>query len=154
VLKYHGWILNLQAWATTAIGHDVGNFAIKTVAKVALCPAIQQQCTGSNKQYHNELDCIARLQLKPFGSFDEAWVTTSPAGQFIRFLHMSDQKSIAPMLDLMAEAKRVGTSVSISITARITLIMVFYLGPRKVMSLLAEDRFCLVEHTSNAGKGI
>jgi hypothetical protein len=73
VLKYHAWIPKLQAWATTAIGHDVGNFAIKTVAKVALCPAIQQQCTGSNKQYHNELDCIARLQLKPFSSFDEAW---------------------------------------------------------------------------------
>jgi hypothetical protein len=34
---------------------------------------IQKQCTGPNKQYANELDCVARLQLKPFGSFDEAW---------------------------------------------------------------------------------
>jgi hypothetical protein len=67
--------------------------------------------------------------------------TTSPAERSIRSLHMFDQKSIAPMSDLMVEAKRAATSVSILITARITLMMVFCLVLRKVISLLAEDRF-------------
>jgi hypothetical protein len=73
VLKYHAWIPNLQAWIGAVIGYDPGTIAVQTVAKVSLCPPIQQQCTGSNKQYRDELDRIARLQLKPFGNFDEAW---------------------------------------------------------------------------------
>lgn len=73
VLKYHAWIPNLQAWIKTSVGHDIGNLGIQTVAKVALCPLIHKTCKGHNKQYHNDLDCIARLQLKTFGSFDEAW---------------------------------------------------------------------------------
>jgi hypothetical protein len=65
---------------------------------------------------------------------------------------MFDQKSIALMLDLMVEANRAATSVSILITARITLMMVFCLVLRKVMFLLAEDRFWLGARTSSARK--
>ena len=73
VLKYHAWIPNLQAWTAAATGQDLGNFAIQTLAKTILCPTIQKQCSGSNQQYSNVLDCVAQLELKPFGSFDEAW---------------------------------------------------------------------------------
>jgi hypothetical protein len=47
------------------------------------------------------------------------------------------------MLDHMVEARRITTSVSTLITARITLTMVLCLVLRKVMSLLVEDLFCL-----------
>jgi hypothetical protein len=47
------------------------------------------------------------------------------------------------MLDRMVGAHRTTTSVSILITARITLTMVLCLVLRKVMSLLVEDLFCL-----------
>jgi hypothetical protein len=43
-----------------------------TLAK-ALCPVIQQRCTGSNQQYVSVDDCIAQLSLKPFGNYDEVW---------------------------------------------------------------------------------
>ena len=73
VLKYHAWIPNLQAWTAAATGVNLGNFAIQKATTAAICPLIQKQCTGKDKQYSNVLECATRLELKPFGSFDEAW---------------------------------------------------------------------------------
>lgn len=55
------------------MGYDLNNFVVQTIARVSLCPAIQDNCKGKNQQYFNEVDCVARLKLKPFGNFDEAW---------------------------------------------------------------------------------
>ncbi|KXS94387.1 hypothetical protein AC578_6589 [Pseudocercospora eumusae] len=73
VLKYHAWIPNLEKWTHVAIGQDFTNLLTQKVTSAVLCPTIQKMCSGNNKQYANTLDCIAKLERKPFGSFDEAW---------------------------------------------------------------------------------
>lgn len=71
VLKYHAWIPNLQAWVQAVMGIDPRIFSIPAVATI--CPQIRKQCKGPNRQYPNDITCNLDLQLKPFGSFDEAW---------------------------------------------------------------------------------
>lgn len=73
VLKYHAWVPNLQRWTRVAIGQDFDNVFTQKLTSAVLCPTIQKQCAGKNKQYKNTLDCIAKLEGKPFGNFDEAW---------------------------------------------------------------------------------
>ena len=73
MLRYHAWIPNLQAWTAAAVGINFNNLALQKVAKVALCPGIQKLCTGKDQQYSSTLSCVADLQFKPFGNFDEAW---------------------------------------------------------------------------------
>ena len=72
VSRYHAWIPNLQAWTTAATGVDFRNLVVQKGAAAAICPGIQQNCKGDNKQYSDAVSCIAQLELKPFGTFDEA----------------------------------------------------------------------------------
>lgn len=73
VLKYAAWIPNLQAWTSAATGVDFSNIIVGKAAPIALCPVIQDRCTGANQQYDNVVACVFELETKPFGSFDEAW---------------------------------------------------------------------------------
>lgn len=66
----------MQAWVQAATGFDFGGLALQKLVSVFLCPQIQQRCTGPNQQYGNVLLCILDLDLKNFGSFDEAWGDT------------------------------------------------------------------------------
>ncbi|KAL0571008.1 hypothetical protein V5O48_010955 [Marasmius crinis-equi] len=72
--KYDAWIPNIQPWISASTGVDYGNPLVQAaVPATALCPTIQQNCQGSNQQFANQLDCIAQLTFKPFGTFDEVW---------------------------------------------------------------------------------
>ncbi|KAK4541393.1 hypothetical protein LTR36_007994 [Oleoguttula mirabilis] len=76
VLRYQAWIPNLQTWLKIAQGIDYDGIQgrvneCKTTE--ALCPQIQERCTGSNQQYNSTASCIAELESKPFGNYDEAW---------------------------------------------------------------------------------
>lgn len=73
VLRYEAWIPNLQAWNMAALGLDFGDSTTDKAAASKLCPVIQQRCQGANQQYANAKDCVAVLEGKPFGNFDEAW---------------------------------------------------------------------------------
>ncbi|KAK7447027.1 hypothetical protein VKT23_014240 [Stygiomarasmius scandens] len=74
VLEYDAWIPNLQAWSSVALGIDYSNITIQQGAlATALCPTLQDRCTGSNQQFNSTADCITELGQKPFGTFDEAW---------------------------------------------------------------------------------
>jgi hypothetical protein len=66
--------LTLAFLLVQATGVDFKNLAIQKVVAASLCPTIQQHCTGSNQQYLSVATCVAELQLKPFGSFDEVSV--------------------------------------------------------------------------------
>lgn len=72
VSKYHAWIPNLEAWTMAATGIDYSNLVIQKAAPLALCPVIQDRCKGENEQYSDTAACVAELDLKPFGTFDEA----------------------------------------------------------------------------------
>lgn len=43
------------------------------VVAAEVCPLIQQRCAGVNQQYDSVGDCMAKLESKSFGSFDEIW---------------------------------------------------------------------------------
>ena len=73
VTLYDAWIPNLQKWAAIEIGVDPSSLTVQALASTELCPTIQQRCTGSNQQYSSTAACIAQLELKPFGDFDEVW---------------------------------------------------------------------------------
>ncbi|THV03491.1 hypothetical protein K435DRAFT_791698 [Dendrothele bispora CBS 962.96] len=63
-----------QAWSSIATGVDYTNVTIQQGAiATALCPGIQDRCTGANQQFNTTETCIAELSQKPFGTFDEAW---------------------------------------------------------------------------------
>lgn len=76
VERYHAWIPNLEAWIQAGTGFDFGALLIQKFVAGGLCPMIQQRCTGANQVYSSVLDCALELELKPFGSFDEAWGDT------------------------------------------------------------------------------
>jgi len=71
VMQYDAWIPNLAAWTKAANGVNFDNAFIQTATAAALCPTIQQRCTGRNSQFSNLLSCVYYLESKPFGSFDE-----------------------------------------------------------------------------------
>ncbi|KAK7447028.1 hypothetical protein VKT23_014241 [Stygiomarasmius scandens] len=74
VTEYDAWIPNLQAWTSAATGIDYTNVLIQQGAvAAALCPTIQDRCTGSNQQFNSQIECVLELGQKPFGTFDEAW---------------------------------------------------------------------------------
>ncbi|EKG20842.1 hypothetical protein MPH_01825 [Macrophomina phaseolina MS6] len=73
VLNYHAWIPNLQTWTEVGNNVDFDNVVIQKAVPVQLCPQIMQNCKGDNQQYSSVATCVAALELKPFGSFDEAW---------------------------------------------------------------------------------
>ncbi|KAL0060191.1 hypothetical protein AAF712_013038 [Marasmius tenuissimus] len=73
VNKYDAWIPNIPLWINASNGIDFTNPLVQLGVPSTLCPVIQQNCQGDNQQYANELDCIAQLTLKPFGTMDEIW---------------------------------------------------------------------------------
>ncbi|KAJ8079814.1 hypothetical protein AAF712_016620 [Marasmius tenuissimus] len=73
VLKYDAWIPNLPLWIKASIGIDFTNPLVQLGFPSTLCSDIQHNCQGKDRQYANEVDCIARLTRKPFGSMDEIW---------------------------------------------------------------------------------
>ncbi|PQE19434.1 hypothetical protein CJF30_00009834 [Rutstroemia sp. NJR-2017a BBW] len=74
VLYYDAWIGNLALWTAELLGQDLSSPIIQTAALATnLCPQIQARCTGANQVYHDTLTCTAKLELKPFGTFDEVW---------------------------------------------------------------------------------
>ncbi|KAF7935332.1 uncharacterized protein EAE97_008239 [Botrytis byssoidea] len=74
VLYYDAQIPNLSLWFAKFTGADISNVAVQTLDIVTnLCPQIQARCTGANQVYSSELECIATLLAKPFGTFDETW---------------------------------------------------------------------------------
>lgn len=76
VLRYQAWIPNLQAWTQAATGlnlQGVKGYVTGKVDTAAICPEIQKRCTGSNQQYSSTASCVAHLEQKPFGDFDEVW---------------------------------------------------------------------------------
>ncbi|KAJ8072316.1 hypothetical protein PM082_015875 [Marasmius tenuissimus] len=73
VLKYDAWIPNLPLYINASGGIDYTNPTVQSAVPMTLCPAIQQNCQGANKQYADEGDCKAQLGSKPFGSMDEVW---------------------------------------------------------------------------------
>ncbi|KAK3051286.1 hypothetical protein LTR09_007682 [Extremus antarcticus] len=68
-----GAVLRYAAWIAATTGIEFSNVVVDHAAPAALCPVIQQRCTGGNRQYFDTLTCNTALQLKPFGSSDEAW---------------------------------------------------------------------------------
>ncbi|KAK4497198.1 hypothetical protein PRZ48_011648 [Zasmidium cellare] len=73
VEKYQAWVPNLQAWTRASSGIDYTSTQVQTGAAAALCPVIQQRCTGADQQFSTVQDCTQQLSAKPFGNFDEAW---------------------------------------------------------------------------------
>ncbi|KAF7198261.1 Bifonsecin B biosynthesis cluster protein A [Pseudocercospora fuligena] len=76
VERYHAWIPNLEAWVYAQTGFDFSSYLLEKAVPLFLCPQIQERCTGSNQQYLDVLTCTLELDLKPFGSFDEAYGDT------------------------------------------------------------------------------
>ncbi|GME45107.1 hypothetical protein GTA08_BOTSDO01675 [Neofusicoccum parvum] len=98
VLNYHAWIPNLQTWTEVGNNIDFDNVVIQKAVTAAICPQIQDRCKGKDQQYSNVVSCIAQLELKPFGSFDEAWGDNVVCRQ----IHLLLTKTyIAHMLDQM-----------------------------------------------------
>ncbi|EOD45839.1 hypothetical protein UCRNP2_7431 [Neofusicoccum parvum UCRNP2] len=98
VLNYHAWIPNLQTWTEVGNNIDFDNVVIQKAVTAAICPQIQDRCKGKDQQYSNVVSCIAQLELKPFGSFDEAWGDNVVCRQ----IHLLLTKTyIALMLDQM-----------------------------------------------------
>ncbi|TGO29942.1 hypothetical protein BPAE_0009g00380 [Botrytis paeoniae] len=79
VLYYDAQIPNLSLWSAKFTGADISNIAVQTLDIVTnLCPQIQTRCTGANQGNPNaiaksDVECIATLLAKPFGTFDETW---------------------------------------------------------------------------------
>ncbi|EKG11306.1 hypothetical protein MPH_11571 [Macrophomina phaseolina MS6] len=73
VKAYDAWLPNLQLWTATLLGRDLTNRTIQDAFRDALCPVIQQRCTGPNQQYDDVDDCLDTLRQKPFGTYDEVW---------------------------------------------------------------------------------
>jgi hypothetical protein len=76
VERYHAWIPTLEAWIEAATGFDFGALVYQKFIPLFLCPLIVQRCTGANQVYSDIVSCTLALDLKPFGSFDEAWGDT------------------------------------------------------------------------------
>ncbi|KAL1627483.1 hypothetical protein SLS54_002408 [Diplodia seriata] len=73
VLRYDAWLPNLQRWNSILLGADFDDPPTQDAFRQTLCPAVQQRCSGPNRQYDSEEDCVADLAAKPFGNYDEAW---------------------------------------------------------------------------------
>ncbi|KAK6597175.1 hypothetical protein H4I95_09446 [Botrytis cinerea] len=89
VLYYDAQISNLSLWFAKFTGADISNGAVQALDIVTnLCPQIQARCTGANqsgeesevavekmlmKTPKSDVECIATLLAKPFGTFDETW---------------------------------------------------------------------------------
>lgn len=73
VTAYDAWIPNLQRWTEIANGVNFGSSIVGTGIPLAICPEIQKRCKDGNEQFANSLDCMAKLEMKPTGHFDEAW---------------------------------------------------------------------------------
>ncbi|TEY87357.1 hypothetical protein BOTCAL_0003g00370 [Botryotinia calthae] len=74
VLYYDAHIPNLSLWFAKYTGTGISNVAVQTLDIVTnLCPQIQARCTGANQVYFSDVECIATLLAKPFGTFDEPW---------------------------------------------------------------------------------
>ncbi|KAL0259316.1 hypothetical protein SLS55_005052 [Diplodia seriata] len=73
VLRYDAWLPNLQRWNSILLGANFDDPPAQDAFRRTLCPAVQQRCSGPNRQYDSEEDCVADLAAKPFGNYDEAW---------------------------------------------------------------------------------
>lgn len=62
-----------QTWTEIGNNVDFDNVVIQKAVPIQLCPQIMKQCTGDSQQYSSVATCVAELEVKPFGSFDEAW---------------------------------------------------------------------------------
>ncbi|KKY30432.1 hypothetical protein UCDDA912_g09638 [Diaporthe ampelina] len=72
VLKFDAWIPTLQQWWNTT--HDVAHSPVnEALVRAQLCQATQAQCIGANKQWDSADQCVAALNKKPMGTFDNLW---------------------------------------------------------------------------------
>lgn len=90
MLDYDAWIPNLNIWNFLARGEaDITNPLVQQAFIQRICPGIQQMCVGPNQQYAEYVSrhslqhiwligdsvdaCIASMNSKPFGNYDEVW---------------------------------------------------------------------------------
>lgn len=73
MIAYDAYIPNLQRWTEIANGIPFGSSLVGIGLPIALCPQIQKRCTGANQQYSSSAGCIATLEAKKTGDFNEAW---------------------------------------------------------------------------------
>jgi hypothetical protein len=74
VVKYDAWIPNLQSWVlntTGGVSTTNANYQMQTIQQI--CLVSQTRCTGANQQWASFGECVAGLQQKPYGNYDEAW---------------------------------------------------------------------------------
>lgn len=73
VIAYDAWIPNLQRWTEISNGVNFGSSVVGVALPIAICPQIQKRCNGTNEQYSSTAACIAKLETKKTGDFNEAW---------------------------------------------------------------------------------
>ncbi|CZT08590.1 uncharacterized protein RAG0_13595 [Rhynchosporium agropyri] len=72
VIAFDAWIPNLNIWNFLTRGEaDITNHFVQQAFIERICPAIQGLCTGAIQQYTDVPACIASMNSKPFGNYDE-----------------------------------------------------------------------------------